>query len=242
MLVQEALLASTNSTPAATTQAASLTHQQPSTPTTTPSRTPVVFTPSVLPVQTTMNPTTPVQNNQAANVALSLGATPLRVLSTTPSGAADSATADALRLLPLETGFSSPVGNPLAITNPIPTPSPKLTPFPPSGGAGESQPEEQVKPPAERETNTQEQAQDLLDLAGAGLSAAFVPDSTDEASEALALVGVFDSPSAFSELQLVLLGVIAASSIGVAHRRNRTKESERELLEAASWLPRPLLK
>jgi hypothetical protein len=234
-----ASLASPSSSSAPASQGNSLAHQPAS-------NTPAIRTPFVLPqvtptvVQNTTNPATTVQTNQVTNPGLAFAATPLRLPTTTASGASDALASESLRLFPLgSTALGASAVNPLAITNPVATPSPKLTPFPPSGGAGEQQPEEQPKPPAERDTGT-EQTQDLFDLFEAGLSAAFLPNTSDEAANALALVGDYGETGPTSEVQLLILGVVAASSIGVAYRRNKAAESERELLEAASWLPRPL--
>jgi hypothetical protein len=236
-LAQSTALAPASSS-ALASQGASPTRQ----PASTPSRAPFVLPQVIAPVQNTTNPATTVQTSQVTNPGLSFVATPLRLLTTTASGSTDSLASESLRIFPLDTtGLGSSAINPLAITNPIPTPSPKLTPLPQSGGAGETPPaEEQAKPPVERDMGEQ-QAQDLFDLFEAGLSAAFVPDSSDGASDALALVGEYGEASPMSEVQLLLLGVVAASSIGVAYRRNKAAESERELLEAASWLPRPLV-
>jgi len=226
-----------------TSQASSAARQPPSTGTT--SRPPVVLTPPVVPVQTNTNPTTSaVQNSQTPNAVLSFATgNALRALSPTAPGAGDSAAAEALRLFPLQSDLGASAVNPLSIINPIQSTPPKMTPLPPSGGGNSAQSDEQAKPPVlEKGMPEQQEAQELLDLFEAGLSAAFVPDNSDDAANALALVGEHDAPSAQSEAKLLMFGLVAASTIGVAHRRNRTKESEQEVLEAASWLPRPLLK
>jgi len=184
-LAQATSIAPASSSGTSSSQGSSLTHQ----PASTPSRTQFVLPQMTAPVQNNTNPAATVQVNQVSNPALSFAATPLRLPTTTASGAADSLASESVRIFLPDTGLGSPAINPLAITNPIPTPSPKLTPLPQSGGAGETPPaEEQAKPPVERDMGEQ-QAQDLFDLFEAGLSAAFVPDSSDEATDALALVG-----------------------------------------------------
>ena len=77
----------------------------------------------------------------------------------------------------------------------------------PSGGGATPQ-DEPVKP-TEREPGEQQEDPDLPDLP-ADLAVALVPDSGDEAAEALALVGVFDQPTALSEYNL-MMSVVAAS-------------------------------
>jgi hypothetical protein len=231
-----------NST-ASSSQAASLNHQPSSSGTPSQSHPPTQVTFGIAPTQVANPVTTTVQTSQANNAVISFVAgSQLRALSTTASGAADSGASESLRLFPLQgTDLGAPAVNPQSILNPIPTPSPKLTPLPPSGGGNIDKPEEQAKPPAVVPPPVEQQElQELEELGGAGLAAAFVPDNTDDAAASLALVGVSDSPSAASELQVLLFGIVAASVIGVAHSRNRTKESEREMLEAANWLPRPL--
>jgi len=238
-------MASINSTaasPGASSQAASAARQPSVNP---PSRTPIVMMPPAAPVQNSTNPAAAtVQTGQAANANINFVAvSQLRAATPTASGASDAAASEALRVFPLQIDLGAPSVNPRAVTNPIATPLPKLTPLPPSGGGDTAQPDDKVMPPAvERAPGEQQESQELQELAGAGLSAAFVPDNVNDAAAALALVGDFDAPSASSEVQLLLLGVIAASAIGVAHRRNRTEQSERELLEAANWLARPVLK
>jgi hypothetical protein len=211
----------------------------------TPARTPVVVVPPAQVVQTTANPTSStVQTSaQTANAVAAFSVVPVRAASATASGAADTTASELLRVLPLETPLGAPAVNPLAVTNPILSTPPKLTPLPQSGGGDSAQTDELPKPvPVERGVPEQQEAQELLDLFEAGLSSAFVPDNSDEAAGALALVGGFEAPSARSEVQLLLFGLVAASTIGVAHRRNRIEESERALQEAACWLPRPFLK
>jgi len=204
----------------------------------------VVVNPVVVnPVQNTPNPAANTVQTSQVNTAVNFVAgSQLRAISTTASGAADSNVPEALRIFPLQSDQGAPAVNPRAITNPLPTPLPKMTPLPPSGGGDTTQPEDKLMPPAERAPGEQQESLELQQLAGAALSAAFVPDNANDAAAALALVGDYEAPSARSEVQLLLLGVVAASGIGVAHRRNRTEESERELLEAANWLPRPKLK
>jgi hypothetical protein len=234
-------LASMTASTGASSQASSLARQSSTTPSTpSPTRTPIVVAPPSNTIQNTPNPAvTTIQTSQVANNAVNFVAgSQLRIQAATPSGASASATPEALPVVTLPIDQGAPAVNPRAVTNPIATPTPKLTPLPQSGGGNTDKPEEQAKPPAVVPPPVEQQENQMLEeLAGAGLAAAFVPDNPDDAASALALVGVSDAPSAYSELQLLLLGVIAASTIGVAHRRNKIKESERELLEAANWVP-----
>jgi hypothetical protein len=219
---------------------------------TSTSHTAVLLPMTAAPIEAATNKAGTGQAKQGTNVGLSFADTPLRVLSATVSGAADSATSEALRIFPLDTGFAAAAVNPLSITNPLPTAPPKLTPFPSSGGGdtqpapssgGDTQPippsggvtqpvppsgggvtllvprsggeltrPDETVTPAEREPGEQQEDQDLLDLTVAGLAVAFVPDSDDDVAEAPALVGVFDQPTTLSELELLLLGMVAAGS------------------------------
>jgi hypothetical protein len=244
-LVEAASIASTSSSTGSSSQASSLAKVSTN-PTTPPVvHQPVVVQPIVGPVQNNPNPVaTTVQTSQVSNAAVSFVAgSQLRAIATASSGASDSAASELLKVFPVQTELGAPAVNPRAVTNPIPTPLPKLTPLPQSGGGDTVQPEEKVMPPAaDRAPGEQQQSQDLQELGGAALSAAFVPDNPTDAASALALVGDFDAPSALSQVQLLLVGVLAASAIGVAHRRNKTEEAERELLEGRAWLPRPLVK
>ncbi len=233
-------------TAAASSQGSSLTHSSSSntTNTGTSHTQPQVFLPPQAPItQNIANPTnTTVQTGQVTNAAITFAAVPLRSSSTTPSGAADAGSIDSLRIFPLDSGLGAQAVNPLAITNPINTAPAKLTPLPASGGGNTPQTDDQqVKPPVVQPgKGEQQESQELLDLFDAGLSAAFVPGSSDDAANALALVGGYEAPGAYSEVQMLLFGLIAASTVGVAYRRNRAEESEREVLEAACWLRQPL--
>ncbi len=117
------------------------------------------------------------------------------------------------------------------VTQPVP-PSGGVTHLVPPSGDGVTQSDEPVKP-AEREPGEQQEDQDLVDLAMAGLVVALVPDNDDDIAEALALVRVLDQPTALSELELLMMGMVAASTVRVAYRRNQTEEAERDLPESA---------
>jgi hypothetical protein len=232
-------------TTAAAASQGSLTHSSSNTNNTnTPSHTQQILLPPQAPItQNIANPTnTTVQTGQVSNAALTFAAVPLRTSSATPSGAADSGSVESLRIFPLDSGLVPLAVNPLAVTNPINTAPAKLTPLPASGGGNIPQADDQqAKPPVVQPgKGEQQESQELLDLFDAGLSAAFVPGNSDDAASALALVGKFEAPGAYSEVQMLLFGLIAASTVGVAYRRNRAEESEREVREAACWLRQPL--
>ncbi len=234
---------------AASSQGTSLTHSSSNTTTNNNSATThnqqqqVVLTPQTTITQNVVNPVnTTVQTGQLVNGAVPLSAVPLRVSYSTQSGAGDSGSIDALRIFPLDSALGAQPINPLSVTNPINTAPQKLTPLPASGGANTPQTDEQqAKPPVNQPGKAQEQeSQELLDLFDAGLSAVFVPANSDDAANALKLVGDSESAGANTEVKMLLFGLVAASSVGVAYRRNRAAEAEREVLEAACWLQKPM--